>query len=579
MKLIEAFNILRFLKGRNSDNAFRCFLAAGLNPLHLETFLAAELGLAFSDRKIEIPHGLYGDLLRNLVRLPEEHADCCIVLIEWSDLDPRLGVRSTARWSRSECEDILSGARARALQIETTVEKMCWHMPIVLCCPTLPLLPLSFVPRWQAGSFELGLKGIVQSLSSTVSHFHQVRVLSGQRLDLTSPLAERLDVESEVLTGFPYSLPHASSLASLLAYLIRKPVPKKGLITDLDDTLWRGILGEVGAEGVSWDLDRHSQMHAYYQRLLGALAAEGVLIGVASKNELRLVEEALQREDLALSPTTLFPLEVNWKPKSHSVDRILKTWNVGPESVVFIDDSPLEVAEVKASHPAVECLLFPTKDNAAIYDLGLTLRDLFGKTEILEEDSIRAESIRHSHAHNHLSDPIAFSPTGFLNQVEAEITFNFGKKPMDPRALELVNKTNQFNLNGRRFTEASWQNRLLDAASFLLVTSYRDKYGPLGKIAVVAGSRDGKRLIVNTWVMSCRAFSRGIEYRCLQELFANFDVDEIELDYLSTNRNGPVRDFVKQVTGVYPTASCIISRSSIGAQLESLRQSQEVTNG
>ena len=148
------------------------------------------------------------------------------------------------------------------------MEEISQRLPLVLCLPTLPVPPISFVPGWQTSSFELDLRAVVQSISSKVSRCAQVRILSAQRIDLVSPLRERLDVEAEVLTGFPYRLPHASALAALLAFLTRGPIAKKGLITDLDDTLWRGILGEVGVEGISWDLDHHSQMHAYYQRFL-----------------------------------------------------------------------------------------------------------------------------------------------------------------------------------------------------------------------------------------------------------------------------------------------------------------------
>ena len=147
----------------------------------------------------------------------------------------------------------------------------------------------------------------MQSVRSQVTEYDRVRVLSTQSIDMVSPLRERFDVESELLTGFPYRLAHASALANLLAQLTRTPTPKKGLITDLDDTLWRGILGEVGIEGISWDLEHHTQMHAFYQRMLNTLAEEGVLLGIASKNERSLVEGALCRKDLALSPTVFYP--------------------------------------------------------------------------------------------------------------------------------------------------------------------------------------------------------------------------------------------------------------------------------
>jgi FkbH-like protein len=251
---------------------------------------------------------------------------------------------------------------------------------------------------------------------------------------------------------------------------------------------------------------------------------------------------------------------------------------VGPDSVVFVDDSPLELAEVKASHPEVECIQFPTNDSVAIYELVFRLRDLFGKSAISQEDSIRVETIRRSHPGLEVGEAGKTTPTGFLEQMEADMSFNFSKSPLDPRALELINKTNQFNLNGKRFTEASWYNYFLDPASFLMLVSYKDKFGPLGKIAVVAG-RLNRTLNIDMWVMSCRAFSRRIEHRCLEELFAKFDVDEIELDYLPTDRNSPLSQFLTEILGMDPFPRCTISRRVLANRSEASRRLQETTNG
>src|SRR5262249_48227907 len=150
---------------------------------------------------------------------------------------------------------------------------------------------------------------------------------------------------------FPYNLDHASAVAGLLSRLIWNPPPKKGLITDLDDTLWSGIIGEVGAQGVHWDLDHQSQCHGLYQRFLRSLSEEGVLVSVASKNDRATVEDAFEREDLLLPKENIFPLEVGWGSKAEAVTRILKVWNVGPDSIVFVDDNPLELAEVQSRHP------------------------------------------------------------------------------------------------------------------------------------------------------------------------------------------------------------------------------------
>ena len=559
MKLVEALDVVKRTSQRPSE-PFTCFLAAGFNLLHLNTFLTAELSLVFADRNIRLRSGLYGDLLGNLNRLATTGADAGIVLLEWADIDARLGLRSSVTWSPATCADIVDTVRERISQIQCAIERASARIPVVVSFPTLPLPPASFVPGWQASSIETELNTITQAAWSQIMRQPQVRILSPQRLDMASPLRARLNVESELLAGFPYHLSHASVLANLLAQLTRYPMPKKGLITDLDDTLWRGILGEVGVEGISWDLDHHTQMHAFYQRFLGALSSEGVLLAIASKNEPALVEVALGRKDLALSPEAFFPLEVSWGRKSEAVARILTAWNVGPDSVVFIDDSPLELAEVRAAHPEIECIQFPTKDSSGIYEVVLQLRDLFGKSAILEEDPIRTQSIRRSSAMAKAYKADNSASVGFLEQLEPEISLNFSKSPVDPRGLELVNKTNQFNLNGKRFTEAGWLNYLRQPESFLAMASYKDKFGPLGKIAVIAGREHGNELRVDSWVMSCRAFSRRIEHTCLQKLFHRFDADVIRFDFGETERNGPIREFLTELLGRAPVPGCTISR-------------------
>ena len=358
-----------------------------------------------------------------------------------------------------------------------------------------------------------------------------------------------------IAADFPYTLPHASALAGLLAGLIVTKPAKKGLITDLDDTLWGGILGEDGVSGISWQLDRRTHMHGLYQQFLASLAGAGVLIGVASKNDPALVRQAFDRTDLILSKTDIFPFEVHWSRKSESVKRILETWNVGADSVVFVDDSPMETAEVKAAFPELECILFPKDDYQGIWDLLKALRGLFGKPTLTEDDSLRLGSIRNAAAWRESTPSVASSADDFLSAAEASVTFSLERKRGDARAFELVNKTNQFNLNGRRLTESECLDFFSDAAAFLLSVSYEDKYGPLGTIAVLMGKIDGPRIQVNTWVMSCRAFSRRIEHQCLRYLLEDLGADTIVFDYQPTSRNGPLGEFFATLLGWSPLAN------------------------
>jgi FkbH-like protein len=561
MKLIEALQVLR-REVPPEAKEFSVALACSFTPLHVQTFPTAHLRLLLPDRRIELQTGFYGDMQGNLEKLRQSDCEACAVAFEWPDFDPRLGLRGLGGWGPAKFPEILDESRNRAARLEQAVQSLAERMPVIICLPSLALPPVSYSPSWQASSLDLELWEVVSALGCRLAKLPQVRIANPRHLEQLSPVKDRLSVESDLANGFPYSVSHAAALGETLARLIVSSSPKKGLITDLDDTLWLGILGEVGIEGVSWDLEHHSQMHGLYQQLLYALSQEGVLVAAASKNDAALVEMAFKTRDLAMPREALFPVEAHWSPKSESIARILKVWNISAADAVFIDDSPAELAEVKRAHPEIECIPFPAGDAAGIYSLLLRLRDLFGKSVLREEDALRMESIRNSHAARDDAGASSASPEQFLEQAEAELKLDFNKSPIDPRALELVNKTNQFNLNGKRHTEVSWRNYLDDPTSFLMLSSYKDKYGPLGKIAVMAGRLKNRTIYIDTWVMSCRAFSRRIEYRCLEEMFLKYDVDEVAFDFVATPRNGPIQTFLNELGTLNAGAGSILTRQN-----------------
>jgi FkbH-like protein len=568
MKLIEALDILRQVPAADAP-PLGVYLACGFMPDRFQTFLTAHLRRLFPGHRVNLEVGLYGDCLGNLERMRSRRWDVGAVVLEWPDLDPRLGIRSLGGWEVGSLSDILKTVGARAARMQEVIAAVADDTPLAICLPTLPVPPVSYHPGRYLGAFELQLRDCLSQFAVSVTQWTRVKVVNSQRLDHLSPPGERLDVQSELMSGFPYRLPHASVVAEVLARIIRSPVPKKGLITDLDNTLWRGILGDDGPQSLSWDLDHGSQMHGLYQQFLNSLAGAGTLIAIASKNDPGLVEEAFRRHDLILRRDRVFPLEVHWGPKSGSVDRILRAWNVAADSVIVIDDSPMELAEVQSVHPEAECQLFPTRDDQAVYELIERLREQFGKDTVSREDGFRLESLRRTDLLGTSTGPQA-SSEDFLEQAEAELTLSFAKLPPDPRAFELVGKTNQFNLNGRRPTEGAWAAYLKDPKTFLMSVDYRDKFGPLGTIAVLAGRSENDTLQVDTWVMSCRAFSRRVEHSCLAVLFETFAASEIAFDFQPTPRNGPVQEFFAGFLGRPPESHLCIAEEIFDARCPAL---------
>jgi FkbH-like protein len=536
MKLREALETNQKQQRPGAARRLRVALVCSSTPTNLKAFLQASLIERQPDAAIQVDTTAYGDLAGSLEQLAPADYDGVAVVCEWFDLDPRLGFRRLGGWAPSVFADILATAEAAAGRLRAALAH--FHNAAV-SLPTLPLPPLGISAPAQADEFEIRLAAVVGSLAEQCAAQPGVRVLSSAELDRLSPAAERYDVRTDLSQGSPYKVPHASVLGTQLARLLAPAAPLKGLITDLDDTLWSGILGEVGVDGISFDLDTGGQLHGLYQQFLRSLAERGVLLAAASKNDPQLVERALARPDLLTGAGQMFPVCAGWEPKSESVGRILKAWNVGPEAVAFIDDSPMELAEVQARYPAVRTFLFPKDDPARLLELLHELRECFAKAAIREEDRIRLDTLRQTEAMER--ERGGTSEEAFLASVGATLEFHLAGAEGDERAFELINKTNQFNLNGRRIGAAEWAEFLRRPDNFLLTVSYADKFGPLGKIAAVLGTRSGRKARLAAWVLSCRAFSRRIEYATLRYLLDRFALERCTFDFAATERNGPVR--------------------------------------
>jgi FkbH-like protein len=280
-------------------------------------------------------------------------------------------------------------------------------------------------------------------------------------------------------------------------------------------------------------------------------------LGVASRNDPELVADALARPDLVIAPDALYPVEANWGPKSDSIRRILEVWNVAPDAVVFVDDDPLARDEAAAALPGL-LTLSPPQNEDDLWAFLVALRAAFGKAEVSPEDTLRLDSIRSAQALRSAHET-AGGEGEFLAQIGG--TVEFGTGPVHAaRALELINKTNQFNLNGRRLTEADVA-RSTERGAELVTVSYADRYGPLGVIAAVLVSARDPGLHVDTWAMSCRAFARRIEHHTLSHLFNRYAAPEVALAFQPTARNTAVGDFLASLMGHAPGGPLRLSRT------------------
>lgn len=293
---------------------------------------------------------------------------------------------------------------------------------------------------------------------------------------------------------------------------------KKVLVTDLDDTLWSGIVSDVGVEGIDPMGPGRSAYHAW----LKTLAERGVLLAIASRNDRDIVEAAFEREDIPFSLSDFVAIEVDWnRPKSAMLASIASTLGVDIKSLVFIDDRAENRNEVRAQYPSVSVPVLP-EDSALWVDYLSTLA-LFETSTITEEDRLRATSLRANQARQ--ANAKQLSPEAYIESLEQVLT----PTPLQPqhleRAAQLTQRCNRFNMCGTRHTVESL------AQQTGWVYHLKDKYGNLGMVSVVI--LNGNE--ITTWVLSCRAFGRQVEQLILNHLKAN--VPHLCGTYIPTERN------------------------------------------
>lgn len=531
MKLSEALTFVRKARASGPDRHFD--LACGFEPLHLATFLEAELLTRATWGRPRVRVGRFGDLAGNIERATESRGEALVVAMTWSDLDPRLGLRWEADWREVALRDVQTSVEARLAGLKEIIALAATRNLVVLVVPDGELPPLFHESPDRIGETETVLRGAVAQFAGACRN-------AGARLVRPLQAAADFDPRLEIAAGFPFSLDGAARLAARIADVALGTPPLKGLITDLDNTMWLGTAGEDGEDAVRWQ-GAEARPFGLYQQVLRGLSDAGVLIGVATRNDPAVVAKVLARPDILVRSSDLFPIEAGWGSKSEAVSRILSAWNLGPESVAFVDDDARELAEVGQTWPAMRRWQSPGTDTDGMLGLLWELRRSFARDSIREEDRLRAGSLGAGTSRTSASDSDEFH-----RYEQGRLSVETVRADGDGRALELINKTNQFNLNGRRIPKSDWL-RLLepDSGSQILCFQYANRFGNLGRIATVVWRREGDRAVVSSFVLSCRAFARRIEYAVVRVLFDASGCDELAFCFEATPRNGPLREFLE----------------------------------
>jgi len=346
----------------------------------------------------------------------------------------------------------------------------------------------------------------------------------------------------KILRSAEANVETARSLSSLVRALYGKS--RKALILDLDNTLWGGVIGDDGLDGIQIGRETPvAEAYTAFQEYCLALRSRGVLLAVCSKNDDAVARSGFSHPSSVLKLEQISCFKANWEPKHENILAIAKELNLGVDSFVFVDDNPAERALVAAQLPAVA--VPDMGDNVAEYPGILDRGRYFESAALSQEDLGRA---RHYEINAERSAAAAsFADYGeYLASLNMTAEIETFQPVYLDRIAQLTNKTNQFNLTTRRITLAEMKQIAEDPMHIGLYGRLADRFGDNGLVSVVIGRRDGLCVHLDLWLMSCRVLKRDLELAMLDAMASralSCGARTLIGYYRPTPKNGMVKDF------------------------------------
>ena len=285
----------------------------------------------------------------------------------------------------------------------------------------------------------------------------------------------------------------------------------KCLVLDLDNTLWGGVIGDDGIEGIEIGNGSGADGEAFLeiQRYVRELRSRGIILAVCSKNELEAAQLPFKEHpDILLSLDDFASFKANWQNKADNIHLIAEEINIGTDALVFLDDNPVERNLVRQILPEVH--VPELSDDPSDYVETLDQLRLFETLSIEDEDKKRADYYTANRKRSEIKSEF-HDIKSYLKSLEMQAIVTDANGVSRSRAVQLLNKSNQFNLNGSKTTDGELETYIRETDHFTICFRLKDKFGDNGIISVVLFKIEDKTLIIDRWVMSCRVLARGME--------------------------------------------------------------------
>lgn len=321
---------------------------------------------------------------------------------------------------------------------------------------------------------------------------------------------------------------------------------KKCLVLDLDNTLWGGVLGEEGIEGIKIGGDYPGKAFLYWQEALLQLSKSGVILTVCSKNNEQDVLDAWEKNPfIVLKKEHFAAYRINWTDKATNIKELAGELNIGLDSFVFVDDNPTERELIKQMLPMVEVPDFPAQPYELMSFFKQLVEDYFKVYSVTDEDKKKTEQYKQNAARAQAQNAFADFDS-FLESLDIQITIEAANEFNIQRIAQMTQKTNQFNLTTHRYTDTDVRG-FVDAGWKVWCISVADKFGDNGITGAIMVKPDGE---IDTFLLSCRILGKGIEVAFVKKILAmlaELSMGNLTAKYLPTAKNAQVKEFWEKV--------------------------------
>jgi FkbH-like protein len=363
-------------------------------------------------------------------------------------------------------------------------------------------------------------------------------------------------------TWYRGSIPFSEHFTPVLAdeylryILAMKGQTKKCIVLDLDNTLWGGIIGEDGIEGIKLGNTSPGIEYVEFQKILLGLYNRGVILAICSKNNYEDAMKVFREHPYQVLKEEHFAaMRINWQNKSANLEELAAEINIGLDSMVFLDDNPIERAQVSQVHP--EVLVVDMPENPRLFRNMLEHLNVFDVLSLTKEDLTRGEMYAGKRKRSEL-EKSAISIEDFLRTLELKVRVNEVSDFDTPRVVQLIGKTNQFNMTTRRYTDAEINDfrKSKDAAVYSMAV--QDRFGDEGVVAAAIIQKKNDDWLIDSFLMSCRVIGRSVETAMLAKIIEDArkaKASRIIGEFIPTKKNVPAEDFYRRHGFIASTTS------------------------